>query len=127
MAVHLPIRWSRACGVVMSEAVAWAALPGAITVSFLWRAIGVAVSGRLDPEGDLFLWVRCVAYAILAGLVSRMLFLPSSNLSESESWIRLTAIAISLAIYFVLNRSLIIGILAGIGTFLALQYLWGAG
>ena len=111
----------------MSETVAWAALPGAIAVSFLWRAAGVAVSGRLDQEGDVFLWVRCVAYAMLAGLVSRMLFLPTGNLAESESWIRLTAIAIGLAIYFALKRSLLIGIFAGIDAFLAMQYLWGTG
>ncbi len=111
----------------MSEAVAWAALPGAIAVSFLWRAVGVAVSGRLNPEGGVFLWVRCVAYAMLAGLVSRMLFLPSGNIAESEGWIRLSAVAISLAIYFAFKRSLIIGIFAGIGAFLALQYLWGSG
>ena len=111
----------------MSESAAWAALPAAVAVSFLWRAIGVAVSGRIDPDGDVFLWVRCVAYAMLAGLVSRMLFLPSGGLAESEDWIRIAAVAIGLAIFFALKRNLLVGIFAGIGAFLALQYIWGAG
>jgi branched-subunit amino acid transport protein len=111
----------------MSESLAWAALPAAVAVSFLWRAVGVAVSGRIDPDGDVFLWVRCVAYAMLAGLVSRMLFLPTGSMAESESWIRIVAVGVGLAVYFALKRNLIIGIFAGIGAFLALQYIWGTG
>lgn len=107
----------------MSESAAWAALPAAIAVSYLWRAIGVAVSGRINPDSDVFLWVRCVAYAMLAGLVSRMLFLPSGALAESESWIRLSAVAIGLAVFFALRRNLLVGILVGVAAFLALQYV----
>ena len=107
----------------MSENAAWMALPAAIAVSFLWRAIGVAVSGRIDPDGDVFLWVQCVAYAMLAGLVSRMLFLPSGALADSESWIRLAAVGIGLAVYFGLKRNLLVGILTGVAAFLVLQYV----
>ena len=60
------------------------ALPAAVAVSYMWRALGVAVSGRIDPDSDLFLWIHCVAYAMLAGLVSRMLFLPSGALAASD-------------------------------------------
>jgi branched-subunit amino acid transport protein len=94
-------------------------------VSFLWRAVGVAVSGRIDPDSDVFLWVQCVAYAMLAGLVSRMLFLPSGALAESELWIRLIAVAIGLAICFALRRNLLVGVLAGVAAFLVLQYVGG--
>ena len=109
----------------MSESAAWLALPAAVAVSFLWRAVGVAVSGRIDPDSDVFLWVQCVAYAMLAGLVSRMLFLPSGALAESELWIRLIAVAIGLAICFALRRNLLVGVLAGVAAFLVLQYVGG--
>jgi len=98
-------------------------LPGAIAISFLWRAIGVAVSGRIDPTSDVFLWVQCVAYAMLAGLVSRMLFLPTGALAESDYWMRLAAVGIGLAVFFVLKRNLLVGILAGVTAFLVLQYI----
>ncbi len=94
-------------------------------MSFLWRAVGVAVSGRIDPDSDVFLWVQCVAYAMLAGLVSRMLFLPSGALAESGLWIRLSAVAIGLAICFALRRNLLVGVLAGVAAFLVLQYVGG--
>jgi len=106
----------------MSETTAWIALPAAIAVTFLWRAIGVAVSGRFDPASDVFLWVQCVAYAMLAGLISRMLFLPSGALAESDNWLRLVAVAIGIAVYFLLKRNLLVGILAGVVAFLVLQY-----
>ncbi len=111
----------------MSESAAWAALPAAIAVSFLWRAVGVAVSGRINPDSDVFLWVKCVAYAMLAGLVSRMLFLPSGALAESESWIRLVAVGVGLAVCFALRRNLLIGVLAGVAAFLLLQYIFAPG
>ncbi len=98
-------------------------MPGAIAISFLWRAIGVAVSGRIDPTSDVFLWVQCVAYAMLAGLVSRMLFLPTGALAESDYWMRLAAVGIGLAVFFVLKRNLLVGILAGVTAFLVLQYI----
>lgn len=98
-------------------------MPGAIAISFLWRAIGVAVSGRIDPTSDVFLWVQCVAYAMLAGLVSRMLFLPTGALAESDYWMRLAAVGIGLAVFFVLKRNLLVGILAGVMAFLVLQYI----
>jgi branched-subunit amino acid transport protein len=108
----------------MSESAAWAALPAAVAVSFLWRAAGVAISGRIDPDSDVFLWVKCVAYAMLAGLVSRMLFLPAGALAESESWIRLVAVGVGLAVCFALKRNLLIGVLAGVAAFLVLQYVF---
>ena len=106
----------------MSETTAWIALPAAIAVTFLWRAIGVAVSGRSDPASEVCLWVQCVAYAMLASLISRMLFLPSGALAESDNWLRLVAVAIGIAVYFLLKRNLLVGILAGVVAFLVLQY-----
>ena len=90
----------------MSESAAWIALPGAVAISFLWRAIGVAVSGRVHPSSDVFLWVQCVAYAMLAGLVSRMLILPTGVLAESDYWIRLAAMGVGLAVFFILKRNI---------------------
>jgi len=111
----------------MPETAAWAALPAAVAVSFLWRALGVAISERINPDSDVFLWVKCVAYAMLAGLVSRMVFLPSGALATSEIGIRLVAIGLGLAICFAFRRNLLIGVLSGVGAFLALHYIFASG
>src|SRR3546814_17566403 len=45
--------------------------------TYFRRALGVALSGRLAASSSFFDWVACVAYALLAGLIARMLLLPS--------------------------------------------------
>ena len=35
-------------------------------VTYFWRALGVALSGRINAGSRLFEWVACVAYAMLA-------------------------------------------------------------
>lgn len=107
----------------MSEADAWIALPLSVMATFIWRAFGVLISGRMRPDSDLFLWIHCVAYALLAGLVSRMLFLPSGVLEFTEDWTRLLSVSIGLAVFFCFQRNLLVGILAGLLSFLLLQYM----
>lgn len=104
----------------------WLILPAAILVSFAWRAIGVAVSGRMDPDSALFEWVRCVAFALLAGLVSRMLIFPGGVLAESELVHRLVAMAVAFVVYYLVRRSLLLGLGAGIGVFVVLEALFNA-
>lgn len=81
--------------------------------TFVWRALGVIVVRRIDPGGVFFKWVTCVSYAMVAGLIFRMLILPESELAGVSMPIRLGAIAIAFAAYFVFNRRLAAGVLAG--------------
>lgn len=104
----------------MAEHLAWLGLPAAVAVSFAWRAIGVAVSGRIDPNGAVFEWVRCVAFAILAGLVSRMIIFPAAILDDTLLIDRLGCVAFGILVYFVTRRNLIFGIIAAVGLFILL-------
>lgn len=108
---------------MLTEADAWIALPLSIMVTFMWRALGVLISGRMQPDSDLFLWIHCVAYALLAGLVSRMLILPTGVLEFTEDWIRLISGGIGLTVFFCFRRNLLLGILAGIISFFSLQHI----
>src|SRR3546814_17880920 len=58
-------------------------------ITYFWRALGVALAGRLRPDGRLFDWVGCIAYALLADLISRMIVLPIGPLSETTLGARL--------------------------------------
>ena len=60
---------------------------------------------------------------MLAGLVSRMLILPTSVLAESDYWTRLAAMGIGLGVFFILKRNMLVGILTGVMAFLVLQYI----
>lgn len=93
----------------------WAVVLVSALATYLSRGLGVIAGGRIDPSGPLFEWVGCVAYALLAGLISRMIFLPLGPLAETALSVRLAAVAVALAAYFATRRNLMLGILAGLG------------
>ena len=104
----------------MAELNPWAMMAGAALVTYLMRALGVVASGRLNVHGPLFDWIRCVAYALLAALISRMIFFPSGGLAETPRWTRLVAVAATLAVYYLTRRNLFLGTAAGFVAILAL-------
>jgi len=96
-------------------------------VTYLWRALGVALSGRIDPEGPLFAWTACVAYALLAGLIARMILLPRGDLADTATLDRLAAAAAALLVFFLLTRrNMLLAVAAGSGGLVLLTWLRGA-
>lgn len=94
----------------------------AALATYVWRVLGVALSGRIDPEGPLFEWVACVTYALLAGLIARMIVLPIGPLAETALGARLAAAAIALAIFFLTRRNIGLGVGAGAGALVLLTW-----
>ena len=82
-------------------------------VTYVWRGLGVALAGRLSPDGRVIDWVTCVAYALLAGLIARMIILPIGPLAETELWARLVAAGAGVAAYGLFGRSVLLGVVAG--------------
>jgi branched-subunit amino acid transport protein len=88
--------------------------------TYLWRGLGMLVSGRVRMDSGFFVWAGCVAYALIAGLTVRILLLPTGTLAATPLSERLIACAIALVVYFGSRRNLFVGITAG---FLALVTL----
>ena len=99
----------------------WVVLALCIAGTFVWRAFGVAVASRIDISGDLFQWFNCVAYAMLAGLITRVILLPSGTLAETPDFDRITAMAIGLIIYFIYKRNIFVGTGTAFLVFLSLS------
>jgi|TARA_R110002072_G_scaffold124947_2_gene260572 branched-subunit amino acid transport protein len=92
-------------------------------VTYFWRALGVALSGRLDVQSPLFEWIACVAYALLAGLIARMVVLPIGALQQTPTLDRLAAALLALVIFFLTRRNLLAGVGSGFG--LLVLFIWG--
>jgi branched-subunit amino acid transport protein len=75
----------------------WIIVLGCAAATFIWRALGVIVVKRIDADGAFFQWVTCVSYAMVAGLVFRMIILPESQLAEVSIEIRVAAVGVSLS------------------------------
>lgn len=81
---------------------------------YLWRGLGVALSGRVALNSELFNWVTCVAYAMIAGLVMRIMIFPTGLLAESQLVDRLVACTLALAAFYVWRRNLLLSVSAGV-------------
>ena len=81
--------------------------------SFLWRGLGVWVADRVDVRSEWFRWVSCVAFAMIAGLVCRVVLLPVGELAQTTLVRRLAGLAIALIAYRVGRRSMLVGVLTG--------------
>jgi len=103
----------------------WLIVFGCGLATFAWRGLGVLVVRRIDPGGAFFKWVTCVSYAMVAGLIFRMLAMPESELASVGLPIRLGAVAIAFAAYFGFGRRLVAGVLAGSLSLAGMVFLLG--
>lgn len=92
-------------------------------VTYVWRGAGVLLSGRIAPDGDVFRWITCVAYAMVAGLVMRVILMPTGLLAASLLEHRLVACGFGLAAYYLSRRNLFVAICVGALALIVLNYL----
>lgn len=85
----------------------------------IWRVLGTLFSVRVDEDSQILRWVRAVSTALIAGLVARLILFPVGDLATAGLAPRLLAVAVGLAAFYALRRSLFLGILAGEATLLA--------
>ena len=78
----------------------------------IWRWLGVFAGGRLREDGELLIWVRCVATALVAGVISKLILFPQGVLAETPLWLRLVATAFGFAVFFASRQRVFVGVLA---------------
>jgi len=71
-------------------------------------------------DNPIVQWVSCVAYAMLAGLISRLILLPAGPLAETARVDWVAAAVLALAIFFLTRRNLLLGAAAGVGALVLL-------
>lgn len=91
--------------------------------TYVWRASGVAIAARINPDGNLSQWFSCVAYGMLAALMSRILLLPVGILAETPLIDRLVALGVGVAIYCTFKRNMLAGMLSSVGLFAVITAL----
>lgn len=101
----------------------WLIVLGCAAATFVWRGLGVVVVKRIDARGAFFQWVTCVSYAMVAGLVFRMIIMPESDLAGVALPIRVGAVGLAFAAYYLFGRRLVAGVLTG-GLSLSAMAYW---
>ncbi|MDF1793835.1 MAG: AzlD domain-containing protein [Thalassobaculaceae bacterium] len=85
----------------------------AIAATAFWRGLGVFLAQRLDTKGAVFRWFSFASFAVLAGLLARLLILPSGELATVGLEVRLGAAVIGVAAFYLSRRNLLIGVASG--------------
>lgn len=110
----------------MSELGWTAAILGmALFVHEPWRWLGLALGRNIEVDGPLFRWVRAVATALVAGLVTRLVLYPAGALSNVPLLVRLLAFAGGIAAFYLIRRNLAAGVAAASLILLAGQLAGG--
>ena len=81
----------------------------AIFVTYFWRAFGTYFASKITPNSETSKWINCVAYGLLAALISRILIFPVGLLEETSIEERLAAASIGVVVYLSVTRNLFIG------------------
>ena len=99
----------------------WIALAGACIGTYLCRAIGVMLAGKINQESEIFRWLSAVTYAMVAALTVRLIVLPLGLLDTVPLWIRILICVISVSIMLSKPQQRLVPALL-IGTLLMVSY-----
>jgi branched-subunit amino acid transport protein len=76
----------------------WLALAGACLGTYVCRAIGVMLSGRINQDSEIFRWLAAITYAMVAALSVRLILFPVGMMASVPSWIRILICVLSIGV-----------------------------
>ena len=98
----------------------WGLLLLVTLTTYVWRGAGAAIAASIDPGGALSQWFNCVAYGMLAGLMSRILLMPVGILAETPLVDRMVAFAAGFAVFMAFKRNMLPGMIGSVAVFVVL-------
>ena len=101
----------------------WGILALVTLATYVWRASGATMAAYIQPDGALFQWFSCLAYGMLAGLISRIILMPVGILAETPLADRLLALAVGFVFFMMVGRNMLTGLVVSVGVFGALAAL----
>jgi branched-subunit amino acid transport protein len=110
----------------MADSVAlelWGLLLVVTLATYVWRGAGVMIAARIKSDGALSQWFSCVAYGMLAGLISRIVLMPVGILDQTPLADRLAALGVGFLLFALGRRAMLPGIVGAVVTFSVLVAL----
>lgn len=87
-----------------------------------WRWLGFVLGRNLSVDSPVFLWVRAVATALVAGLVMKLVVFPAGTLAAVPAIVRLVALAGGIALYRLAGDRLAAGVAGGSALLAAIEF-----
>ena len=98
----------------------WFLLGVAVAGTFLWRFLGVALSRYVETDSKVFVYINSIAYAMITGLMFRIVVFPSGALANTLLFDRVLAFSLAMIICMWKPEKSIYGVMVGLGVFSAL-------
>lgn len=89
----------------------------------IWRWLGVIVGDRLREDSEILIWVRAVATALVAGVISRLILFPTGALASSSPALRIAAAAFGFVAFLYFRQRVVVGVLVAEVVLVAGWYL----
>ena len=104
--------------VVLTIVAGWA-------TTYVWRFAGVYLAERVAPDSEILMWIRSVATALVAALVARLIVAPPGLLAATAFEVRMMAMAIGVAVFYVFGRQTGAGVAAAVISLFSISWLLG--
>ncbi len=101
----------------------WLIIAVSIASTYIWRLLGIVIASHLHPDSALSRWFACVAYAVLAGIIARMIIVQQGALAEAPRLDKVLALGVGFLIFFIFKRNTSAGTAAAFLTFMGIA-LW---
>lgn len=85
----------------------------AVLVHEPWRWAGYMLGRRLNPDDEIFKWVKAVSTSLVAALAARLLLFPSGALAGVPMWLRVGAFALGFVVFWRTHNAAWKGVCAG--------------
>jgi hypothetical protein len=79
----------------------------------IWRWLGVFASGRMREDSEVMVFVRCVATALVAGVIAKLILFPTGALDNAPIALRIGAAACGFAAFFASRQKVVVGVAVG--------------
>lgn len=90
---------------------------GSAAATYFWRALGAAAAGKINAGSRPFRLAACIAFAMVAALILRMLVYPAGITASAPLLLRLAAAGLGLAVFALFRRNVAAGAWASAGVF----------
>jgi hypothetical protein len=76
-----------------------------------WRWAGVLLGDSIRADSELFVWVRAVAAALVAGVIAKVVLFPQGSLAQAPAYLRVGAILVGYGVFLLAGRRFVVGII----------------
>ena len=89
----------------------------------VFRVAAVFLSRGINENSELFRWIKVMARTLLAAVVARLIYSPAGALEQVPLLLRVAALPVGIGGFFLLRRSLALGIITGLAFFVLAAWL----